>query len=91
MPTSVLIELNHAGMAELLKDHSLYAALEPPASRVLAAAVSGAPVESGAYRRGLHIERAVTNRVVVRVSGSTDHDMVVEANTGNLGRALGNA
>ena len=32
-----------------------------------------------------------TDRLVVRVAGSTDHDLVVEANTGNLARALDSA
>jgi hypothetical protein len=39
-------------------------------------------------RDGLHIVQDTTDRAVVRVAGSTDHDWIVEHRTGNLARAL---
>jgi hypothetical protein len=82
------ISLNHAGMDELLKSAEVRDALTQRAEKVLSAAKSAAPVDTGAYRDGLHIEQATTDRAVVRVSGGTDHDWAVEAKTGNLARSL---
>jgi hypothetical protein len=59
------------------------------AERVLAAAKAAAPVATGEYRDSLHIEQATTDRAVARVVAGTDHGAIVEANTGNLSRALG--
>jgi hypothetical protein len=47
-----------------------------------------APVASGAYRDSLHIETDHTDRMVKRVVADVDYALVVEANTGNLARAL---
>ena len=85
---STRVKLNHAGMAALLKSAGVRAALAPVTERVLASAKASAPVDTGAYRDGLHIEHAVTDRAVERVVGGSDHDMIVEANTGNLARSL---
>jgi len=89
MITSVRVEMDYGGVGEMLRDDMLYAALMPVAERTLARAQGSAPVVSGAYRNALHIEKHTTDRVVARVVGGTDHDMEVEANTGNLARALG--
>lgn len=80
--------LNHGGMGALLKSEGVRSFVTSRAERVLDAAKSSAPVDTGAYRDGLHIIQATTDRAVVRVAGSTDHDLVVEAKTGNLARAL---
>lgn len=84
-------KLNHGGMSELLHSDDVGDFLEERMQKALAAAKSNAPVDSGAYRDGLHIERAHTDRVVARIVGSTDHDIWVEAETGNLARALDEA
>lgn len=80
--------LNSAGMRALLNSADVRAELTERAERVLAKAQADAPVATGAYRDGLHIIQDTTDRAVVRVSGGTDHDWIVEANTGNLARAL---
>lgn len=85
---TVRVTLNHDGMAALLKSGEVRAELTSLAGSVLSAAQSGAPVATGEYRDGLHIEQATTDRAVVRVAGSSDHDWIVEARTGNLARAL---
>ena len=82
------VRLNSAGMKALLNSAGVRAELTRRAGPVLAAAQASAPVDSGAYRAGLHIEQHTTDRAVVRVKGGSDHDLVVEARTGNLARAL---
>lgn len=88
MARGIRVDLNHRGMGELLNDDGVRAELTSRMERALAAAKRSAPVATGAYRDGLHIEQATTDRAVVRVAGSTDHDWIVEANTGNLARCL---
>lgn len=82
------VKLNHGGMAAMLKSDEIRAAITPHAERVLAAAKASAAVATGTYRDDLHLEHATTDRAVVRVVSSVPHGMVVEANTGNLSRAL---
>lgn len=84
----VEVELNHAGMAELLKSAGVRADLERRAERVLAAARASAPVDTGEHRDSLHIELVTTDRATVRVRNETDHSWVLEASTGHLARAL---
>lgn len=80
--------LNHGGMDSLLKGSVGHNAVEGPAEAALSAAVAGAPVETGAYRGSLHIEWDTTDRAVARVVADVNYSHVVEANTGNLARAL---
>lgn len=82
------VQLNHAGMAGLLKDDGVRADLTRRMERVLAAAQASAPVATGEYRDSLHIEQDTTDRAAVRVVSDTDHTLVVEATTGSLARAL---
>lgn len=84
----IKIKLNSGGVREVLNSPQVRAALTSRASRALSAARASAPVDTGAYRAGLHLEQATTDRAVVRVVGGTDHDLIVEAKTGNLARAL---
>lgn len=73
---------------ELLKSSEVRALVRDRAERVLSAAQSGAPVETGTYQASLRIEDVTTDRAVARVVASVDYAHVVEANTGNLARAL---
>lgn len=82
------VKMNYKGVGEVLNSTGVRADLTSRAERVLSAAQGSAPVASGEYRDGLHIIQDTTDRAVVRVSGGTDHDWIVEANTGNLARAL---
>ena len=86
--TAIKVSLNHSGMGALLKSSEVRSELTKRAESVLSAAQSSAPVATGAYRAGLHLIQDTTDRAVVRVSGGTDHDWIVEANTGCLARAL---
>lgn len=50
---------------------------------------TSAPVETEAYRNGLHIEHHESRfRRTTRVVGSDDKTMLIESKTGNLARAL---
>lgn len=83
---------NDRGMRQLLRDKGIVRDLTTRMERVLSTAKANAPVLTGAYRDGLHMEQVKhPSRVVVRVVGDTDHDLIVEANTGNLGRSLDQA
>lgn len=82
------IRLDHEGVGQLLKSDAVRAFITTLAAEVLREAQANAPVETGAYRDGLHIEQETTDRVVVRVRGNTDHDWFVEAEHGTLSRAM---
>ncbi|MGW9345591.1 HK97 gp10 family phage protein [Streptomyces albidoflavus] len=57
--------------------------------RALAAAQASAPVDSGDYRDGLHIEHHESRyRRATRVVGSDPKTLLIEAKTGNLARAV---
>jgi hypothetical protein len=84
----VRVELNHAGMAELLTSGGVRAELTRRMSSVLAVAKSTAPVETGQHRDSGHIEQATTDRAAVRVVFDSDHSVEVEADTGHIARAL---
>lgn len=86
------IVINHREIQTYLDGaHGVEALLERSAQNVLGAAQSSAPVASGAYRDSLHIDTDKTDRMVKRVVAEVDYALVVEANTGNLARALDSA
>ena len=59
------------------------------ANRALAYAKASAPVETGAYRDGLGIEEVKReHRTTVMVVGHDPKTLLVEAQTGNLAKAL---
>lgn len=89
---STRVTINHREIQSYLDGaHGVEALLESAAQGALSAAQSSAPVASGAYRDSLHIETDKTDRMVKRVVSDVDYALVVEANTGNLSRALDSA
>lgn len=84
-------KLNSRGMAALLKSGEVRSFVTERAERVLAKAITDAPVKTGNYRDGLKIVQDTTDRAAVRVAGTAPHSHLVEANTGNLARALDSA
>lgn len=59
------------------------------AQRTLATARANAPVESGDYKRSLHIEKRVSKyRTVYRVVASDRKALLIESVRGTLARAL---
>lgn len=84
------IKLNHGGIQSYLDGgHGVSGLLHDKAEEFASRARSSAPVEEGEYQASIHVEEAHTDRLVVRVVADVDYAMVVEANTGNLARALG--
>jgi hypothetical protein len=78
-----------SGFRELLHSAELSAFLEGKAQAVASAARSGAPVDSGEYAESIDVVMDDhPTRVVAHVVATAEHAMVVEANTGNLARAL---
>lgn len=88
MGKGIEVKLNHGGMDALLKSSEVRAELTRRAEAVLSAAQANAPVLTGNYRAGLEIHQDTTDRAVVRVVGTAPHSHLVEADTGNLARAL---
>ena len=81
--------LNHGEIASILKSDKVSAELHRRAERVAAAAIASAPVVTGNYRAGIVVVDEVhPSRVVSRVYARAPHSHLVEANTGNLARAL---
>lgn len=80
------IVLHDAAIKNLVNDSGVKSDMRRRGERVLAKAQESAPVVTGAYRDGLHLEEIDDGGV--RVAGGSDHDIFVEADTGNLARAL---
>lgn len=85
------VKLNGKGVRDVLNSGEVRDMLTEKADAVLDAARANAPVATGAYRDSLTLVQDSTDRAVVRVTSSAEHAMVVEANTGNLARALDSA
>ena len=83
------IKINKRAAAELLKSAEVRAIVRPHAERVAARARSTAPVKTGKYRDEITVWDDTTDRAVVRVGSRAPHAHLVEAETGNLARALG--
>ena len=88
MASGIRVVMQGRGIAEILKDDGVRAELTRKAEAVLSAARASAPVASGEYAGSLHIKQDTTDRVAVRVVGTAPHSHLVEADTGNLARAL---
>jgi Bacteriophage HK97-gp10, putative tail-component len=89
MAQQTRVDINHAGMAALLKSDPVRALIRDEAEKVADRARSSAPVASGDYRDSIRVESATTDRAVERVIATAPHSHIVEAKTGNLARALG--
>lgn len=89
---AVKVKLKSAGMRELLKSAGVGADLKRRAEGVAATARASAPVDSGEYASSISVVvEQHTDRVVAHVVATAPHSMLVEANTGNLARALDSA
>ena len=73
----------------ILRAPGVEALVDQAAERALGAARIDAPVKTGAYLAGLHIEHHDSRyRRVADVVGSDPKTMLVESRTGNLARSL---
>lgn len=85
------VKLNHGrnGVQAVLDGgQGMDSALQQVADQKASRARSTAPVASGAYRDSIHVETEHTDRMVKRVVADVPYAAKVEADTGNLGRAL---
>lgn len=83
------VEFNPRFFETILRQPKVEAAVDQAAERALAVAKATAPVDTGEYRDGLHIEHHDSRyRRAARVVGSDEKTMLIESRTGNLARAL---
>lgn len=82
------VKLISSGVKKILNSGETRDLLTAKAGPVLSAARSGAPVATGEYHDSLAIVQDTTDRAVTRVVSTAPHGLIVEANTGNLARAL---
>lgn len=86
----VRVRLNPAGIREVLTSAGVESELMSIAEHVAAAARASAPVDSGEYAASIKVfSEQHADRVVAHIAATAPHAMLVEANTGNLARALG--
>lgn len=83
--TRVRIVVHQQRVDDLKRDRSIREDAERRAERVAERARADAPILTGDYRDSIHVEE---DRDGYRVVAGTDHALVVEADTGNLVRAL---
>ncbi|MSS84969.1 HK97 gp10 family phage protein [Actinomycetaceae bacterium WB03_NA08] len=86
------IEFNQVFFDDILRESGVQSLERQAAEKVLAAAKANAPYDTGAYQRGLRIEKAEARfRTVYLVTGTDPKTLLVESKTGNLARALKSA
>ncbi|TFC30110.1 HK97 gp10 family phage protein [Cryobacterium sp. MDB1-18-2] len=86
------MKFNESYFDELGNSAPVVALVVQAATDVADAAIASAPVDTGAYRDGIHVEvRRAAHRVVAVIVASAADSMIVEATTGNLARALRSA
>ncbi len=82
------LEFNPKFFETVLREPKVEALVDAVAGQVLATAKATAPVDTGEYRDGLHLEHHDSRfRRTTRVVGSDDKTMLIESKTGNLARA----
>ena len=83
------VEFNPRFFETVLRQPQVEAVVDAAAQRTLAAAKANAPVDTGAYRDGLHVEHHESRyRRAVRVVGADDKTLLIESKVGTLARAL---
>jgi len=83
------VNFNHAEWAKLLKSNQTRPPMTQIAEKIASRARASAPSDSGDYRDGISVESDTTDRAVERVVAHDRKSVFIEANTGNLKRALG--
>lgn len=83
------VEFNPRFFETAMRDPRVEALVDDVSDDALKTAQKNAPVDSGDYRDGLHIEHRESRfRRVSRVVGSDDKTLLIESKIGNLARAL---
>lgn len=84
-----IVEFNQTYFDQIMRTAGVERLTDAAAERALSIAKSTAPVDTGDYRDGLHIEhRESRYRRVTRVVGDDAKTLLIESKTGNLARAL---
>ncbi|ABR10475.1 MULTISPECIES: HK97 gp10 family phage protein [Bacteria] len=74
---------------QIMRTPKVRALVDGVAEETLADAKASAPVDTGAYRDGLHIEhRQGRSRETAMVVGSDEKTLLIESRTGNLARSV---
>lgn len=85
----ISVNFNQKFFDEILNSAGVKSLTTLAANRALAYAKASAPVDIGAYRDGLEIEEVKReHRTTVMVVGHDPKTLLVEAQTGNLAKAL---
>ena len=89
---AVVVKPLGRGIIAMMKEGWVASNMEERAERVAAAARESAPVATGEYRQSIKVVvEEHPERAAAHVTSDAPHAMLVEANTGNLLRALGSA
>lgn len=87
--SSVGVQFNQSWFNRIMKGSGVRALVDQRAKAVQAAAQASAPVDTGAYRRGIVVQSHDTQyRHVARVVGTDPKTMIIESKTGNLARSI---
>lgn len=89
MAKNTRFEANPRFFETVLRQPRVERLVDEVADTALTNARASAPVDTEAYRNGLHIEHHESRyRRTARVVGSDEKTMLIESKTGNLARAL---
>jgi hypothetical protein len=83
------VEFNPSFFDSVLRGPKVENLVDAVAQKALSVMRVNAPVDTEAYRNGLHIEHKESQyRRVTRVVGSDDKTLLIESKTGNMARGL---
>lgn len=83
------VDFNERYFETVLRQPGVEQLTDAAGKRALDTALANAPVNSGDYKEGLHLEHHQSRyRRTTRVVGDDEKTMLIEATTGNLARAL---
>lgn len=88
MAARVKVVVLPGGVAELLRDPGVRADLRRRAERSVESARASAPVDTGRYRDSIQAWDGTETTAYGRYGSDVDYAIYVEADTGNLARAL---
>ena len=82
-------KINSCGIRTMLKSNIADAACMPHVEATLARAIAGAPVADGSYRASIHLQvEQHPQRKAFHIIADSPEAMLVEGDTGNLGKSL---